>query len=70
MADRGGRGYVVPMLARKPSPAEIEAAADQVADDEAMAEYDATGGVSHEAVVRWVRSWGSPDELPAPQPGD
>ena len=26
--------------------------------------------VSHEAVVRWLRSWGTPDELPRPKCGE
>jgi len=58
------------MLAHQPSQAEIEAAADEAADDEAMAEYDATGGISHEAVMAWIRSWGTEAELPRPKIGD
>jgi predicted transcriptional regulator len=58
------------MLAHQPSPAEIEAAADEAEDDEAMAEYEAKGGISHEAIIAWVESWGTPNELPRPQIGD
>ncbi len=54
------------MLAPQPSPAEIEAAAE----DEAMAEYEATGGISHEAVMAWIRSWGTEAEPPRPKIGD
>ncbi len=57
------------MLAQQPSPAEIEAA-DEAADDEAMAEYEAKGGISHKAIMAWVESWGTPNELPSPQIGD
>ena len=37
---------------------------------DAEAEADAAAGrvVPHEEVVRWLRSWGKPDELPRPQP--
>jgi predicted transcriptional regulator len=58
------------MLAHQPSPAELDAAADQAADDEAMAEYEAKGGISHEAMRAWILSWGTPHELPRPQIGD
>jgi predicted transcriptional regulator len=54
------------MPAHQSSPAEIEAAAD----DEAMAEYEATGGISYEAVMAWIRSWGTDAELPRPKIGD
>jgi predicted transcriptional regulator len=26
--------------------------------------------ISHEAVTRWLKSWGSPSELPPPKAGD
>jgi predicted transcriptional regulator len=58
------------MLAHQRSPAEIESAADEAADDEAMAEYEATGGISHEAVMACIRSWGTADERPRPKIGD
>jgi predicted transcriptional regulator len=58
------------MFAHQPSPVELEAAADEAADDEALAEYEAKGGVSHEAIRAWILSWGTPDELPRPQIGD
>ncbi len=37
-------------------------------DDEAEAQIEATGGVPHEEVVRWLMSWGTPNELPCPVP--
>jgi predicted transcriptional regulator len=62
------------MLADKLSQAEIEAAAaaaaEEAEDDEAMAEYEAKGGISNEAVMAWIRSWGTEAELPRPQIGD
>ena len=38
----------------------------------AEAEADIAAGrvISHEAVMRWIKSWGAPDELPAPKCGD
>ena len=39
-------------------------------DEEAIAEMEAQGSISWEAVKRWMRSWGLPDELPPPRVGD
>jgi predicted transcriptional regulator len=38
----------------------------------AAAEADIAAGrlISHEAVKRWLNSWGKPDELPRPKCGD
>jgi predicted transcriptional regulator len=59
------------MLADQLSQAEIEAAAaDEAADVEAMADYQAGRVISHKAVMAWIKSWGTPDELPSPQIGD
>lgn len=35
----------------------------------AEAEADIAAGrvISNEAVMRWIKSWGTPDELPAPK---
>ena len=45
---------------------------DQDAEARAIAEAeaDAVAGlvVPHEEVVKWLRSWGTPDELPCPVP--
>ena len=49
---------------------EIGSAADEAEDNEALAEYDAKGGISHEAVMAWVRSWATEEELPPPQVGE
>ena len=37
---------------------------------EAEAEADVAAGrvVPHEEVVKWLKSWGTPDELPCPKP--
>lgn len=47
---------------------------DEAADDAAMAqgEADIAAGryISHEAVMRWVASWGSADPLSPPKCGD
>ena len=37
--------------------------------EEGIRDADAGRLVAHEDVVAWVRSWGSPDELPAPRCG-
>jgi predicted transcriptional regulator len=37
-------------------------------DAEAMADYEAGRVVPHAEVVKWLRSWGNPDELPCPVP--
>lgn len=37
--------------------------------EEALAEADSGApGIPHEDVVAWMRSWGTPDELPPPEP--
>lgn len=36
----------------------------------AMADMDAGRFITHEAVVRWLKSWGTADELPPPKCGD
>jgi predicted transcriptional regulator len=36
--------------------------------DEALAEADRGVFISGEAVSKWLASWGTPDELPAPEP--
>jgi predicted transcriptional regulator len=38
----------------------------------AVAEADIAAGrvISHEAVKRWLLSWGTPDELPRPKCGE
>ena len=41
-----------------------EAAADAAAD----AEIEAGRFVSHDKVVAWLKSWGTPNELPCPEP--
>ena len=39
-------------------------------DQKAMADIDAGRFVTHEAVVRWLKSWGTANELPPPKCGD
>ena len=58
------------MLARSTHPLHEDVAADEAADTEALAEYEAKGGISHEAILAWVRSWGTEGELPPPNAGD
>jgi predicted transcriptional regulator len=37
-------------------------------DAEAVADYEAGRVVPHAEVVKWLQSWGKPDELPCPTP--
>ena len=43
---------------------------DEAEDDAAEAEFNAKGGVSHEAMRAWILSWGTPGEIPKPLIGD
>ena len=47
---------------------EIDEDAEKRAIDEAEADVAAERLVPHEEVVKWLRSWGTPDELPCPVP--
>ena len=49
---------------------EIDEAAEAAADEEGLADIAAGRTISWEAVQCWLRSWGTPDELPPPQVGD
>jgi predicted transcriptional regulator len=46
--------------ADEPEEDRLDAAAD--------AEIEAGQFVAHDKVVEWLRSWGTPDELPCPKP--
>ncbi len=39
-------------------------------EQKAMADIDAGRFITHEAVVRWLKSWGTDNELPPPKCGD
>jgi len=43
---------------------------DEDTEARAIAEADVAAGrlVPHEKVVKWLESWGTPDELPCPIP--
>ncbi len=53
-------------------PASIFESVDEDTEARALAEGDADilAGriVSHDEVVKWLKSWGKPDELPCPVP--
>jgi predicted transcriptional regulator len=44
--------------------------ADELATMRGEADADAGRVVSHEAVGRWLKSWGTPNELPPPKCGE
>lgn len=45
-------------------------AADEAATLRGLADIEAGHVVSHEAVMRWVKSWSSPNPLPRPKCGE
>lgn len=45
---------------------EIDEAAEAAADAEALAQLDAGEGIPHEEIVAWLKTWGTPEEQPAP----
>jgi predicted transcriptional regulator len=47
---------------------DVDEEAEARAIAEAEADIDAGRVVSHEEVVKWLRSWGTPNELPCPFP--
>jgi predicted transcriptional regulator len=47
----------------------IDDAAEARAIAKARSKIAAGTGIRHDDVMAWLRSWGSPDELPAPKPG-
>lgn len=47
---------------------DIDEAAEAAADAMAIAEIEAGQFVSHEMVVAWLQSWGTPNKLPTPTP--
>lgn len=49
---------------------ESDPAAEAAADARAEADLREGRLISHAAVKRWIRSWGSPKPLPRPEIGD
>ena len=47
---------------------EIDEEEEERAIAEAGADVAAGRVVPHEEVVKWLKSWGTPDELPCPKP--
>ena len=45
-----------------------DAATEREADEAARTEIAAGKFVRHEEVMKWIASWGTPDELPCPLP--
>ncbi|CAN7449221.1 hypothetical protein [Caulobacter sp. LjRoot300] len=57
----------------KPEPSlfdETDDEAEAAADARAEADIAAGRVISHEAMKRWLLSWGTPDEGPAPKCGE
>jgi predicted transcriptional regulator len=71
-AGKRGKMASVPekkMAKRKPVFDEIDKEAEAQAIAEAEADVKAGRVVPHEDVVKWLESWGTPDDLPCPVPG-
>ena len=49
---------------------EVDQAADEAADAEALADLEAGRTISWQAVERWLWSWGTDNKLPVPKVGD
>jgi predicted transcriptional regulator len=49
---------------------EVDEVAEAAADARAEADFAAGRVVSHEAVSRWLLSWGAADPLPRPKCGE
>ncbi len=49
---------------------EIDADAEERAMQEGEADIAAGRVISHEAMTRWLLSWGTPHELPPPECGE
>ena len=54
---------------REPDIFELDDAADEAAWREGEADADAGRVISHEAMTRWLASWGTEHELPPPECG-
>lgn len=57
----------------EPEPAifdEVDQDAEAAADAEAIADFEAGRVISNEAMMAWLRSWGTSDKLPPPEIGD
>jgi predicted transcriptional regulator len=49
---------------------QVDEEAETRAIEEAEAAIREGRVISHEAMVRWLKSWGTPDELPPPKCGE
>lgn len=57
----------------RPEPLSVDEphdAEEEEADAEGWADHEAGRVISNEAVMRWVRSWGTDNPLPPPEVGD
>ena len=49
---------------------EVDEEHERLADERAEADVKAGRVISHEAMKRWLLSWGTPNELPPPKCGE
>jgi predicted transcriptional regulator len=56
-------------LNRRPIFDELDEEAEARAIAKDRAEIAGGQGIPHDEVMTWLRSWGTPSELPAPKPG-
>ncbi len=49
---------------------EVDEETERLADERAEADIAAGRVISHEAMKKWLLSWGTPNELPPPKCGE
>jgi len=49
---------------------EVDQAAIEAAEAQGLDDIEAGRVISHDAMKRWLQSWGTNNELPPPQVGD
>jgi predicted transcriptional regulator len=49
---------------------DVDETAERLADERAEADIKAGRVISHEAMKRWLLSWGTPDEMAPPECGE
>lgn len=69
-SDEGLEAYLTDLHARRGVPERLRYPETDEDYDRMVAEAKSGGYISGEAVLAWMRSWGSDNELPPPKCGD